>query len=106
MIQTTTQKLFAQGKKSIKKINESNKVSPKVSVLKKKSPILISSKKIVKMKNLKFKKKNSFLKLKALRSVKIKALLIKIKKLQVRFGIKNLLLKKNFKKNLKRIFKY
>ena len=98
MIQTTTQKLFAQGKKSIKKINESNKVSPKVSVLKKKSPILISSKKIVKMKNLKFKKKNSFLKL--------KALLIKIKKLQVRFGIKNLLLKKNFKKNLKRIFKY
>jgi len=60
LIQTTTQKLFAQGKKSIKKINESNKVSPKVSVLKKKSPILISSKKIVKMKNLKFKKKNSF----------------------------------------------
>lgn len=47
-----------------------------------------------------------FLKIKLLKSMKIKRALTVLRKLQVRFQIKKLFLKNNFKKNLKRIFKY
>lgn len=65
--------------------------------------LILKRKKGLKKHNFRTKK---FLKIKVVRSMKVKNVLTMLRKLQVRFQIKKLFLKNNFKKNLKRIFKY
>jgi len=88
-----------QKKPPVKLVSFKGKVSRKTLL----SKIALIPAKLI---NAKKTKKSKYLKLKLLRSVKLKIVTNMLKKLQTRFQIKNLFLKNNFKKNLKRVFKY